>query len=87
MDTEYRKNRKDWFRLDSFLGWQGLYVFPKEAVLTTPPYLETYSYACCTVHKAAGVIFVVWRNALILDSLFKTNLKLRVSRIFLFVSY
>lgn len=59
MDTEYRRNRKDWFRLDSFLGWQGLYVFPQEGVLTTPPYLGTYySYAYCTVHK---VKTVVWR--------------------------
>lgn len=39
MDTEYRRNRKDWFRLVSFLGWQELYVFPQEGVLTTPPYM------------------------------------------------
>lgn len=27
MDIERRRNRKDWFRLDSFLGWQGLYMY------------------------------------------------------------
>lgn len=70
MDTKYRRNRKDWFRLDSFLGWQGLYVFPQEGVLTTRPYLGTYySCACCTVHtfESASIIFVVWRTAGMLD--------------------
>lgn len=69
MDTEYRRNRKDWFRLDSFLGWQGLYVFPQEGVLTTPLYLGAY-YSCsfCTVHtfESASVIFEVCCRAVML---------------------
>lgn len=70
MDTEYRRNGKDWLRLDSFLGWQGLYVFPQEGVLTTPPCLGKY-YSCSfyTVYKfeCASVILVVCRRAVTLN--------------------
>ena len=61
MDAELRGNKKDWFRFASFLGWQGLYVFPQEGVLTTQPYLGTYSHACCTAQKfePASVIFPI----------------------------
>lgn len=58
-DTECRRNGKDCCRVDSFLGRQGLYVFPREGGgdLTTLPYLGThYSYACCTAYIFRGFL-------------------------------
>lgn len=49
MDTVYIRKRKDWFRLDSFLDWQGFYIFPQEEVLTVTRMRDIF---ICLLHSA-----------------------------------